>query len=43
MCLFYLIMTRYAPQDFKAIFGTDLWWGIRNISSAVFGLPVAFR
>ena len=42
VCLFYLIMTRYAPQDFKAIFGTDLWWGIRNISSAVFGLPVAF-
>jgi cation/acetate symporter len=24
------------------MFGTDLWWGIRNISSAVFGLPVAF-
>ena len=35
-------MTRYWPADFKAIFGTDLWWGIRNISSAVFGLPVAF-
>jgi cation/acetate symporter len=42
VCLFYLIMTRYAPGDFKAMFGTDLWWGIRNISSAVFGLPVAF-
>ena len=34
-------MTR-TRRDFKAIFGTDLWWGIRNISSALFGLPVAF-
>src|SRR5829696_5495596 len=42
VCLFYLIMTRYAPVTFKEMFGTDLWWGIRNISSAVFGLPVAF-
>jgi cation/acetate symporter len=24
------------------MFGVDLWWGIRNISSAIFGLPVAF-
>ena len=42
VCLFYLVMTRYWPAEFKAMFGTDLWWGIRNISSAVFGLPVAF-
>ncbi|HJQ59838.1 MAG TPA: sodium:solute symporter family protein [Vineibacter sp.] len=42
ICLFYLVMTRYAPETFKAWFGTDLWWGIRNISSALFGLPVAF-
>jgi len=42
VCLFYLIMTRYAPETFKDMFGTNLWWGIRNISSAVFGLPVAF-
>ena len=42
VCLFYLVMTRYAPVTFKEMFGTDLWWGIRNISSALFGLPVAF-
>jgi cation/acetate symporter len=42
ICLFYLTMTRYAPITFKEWFGTDLWWGIRNISSALFGLPVAF-
>jgi cation/acetate symporter len=42
VCLFYLIMTRYAPETFKDMFGTNLWWGIRNISSALFGLPVAF-
>ena len=42
VCLFYLVMTRYFPAEFKAMFGTDLWLGIRNISSAVFGLPVAF-
>src|SRR5688572_1437580 len=42
VCLFYLIMTRYAPETFKEMFGTNLWWGIRNISSALFGLPVAF-
>jgi len=42
ICLFYLVMTRYWPAEFKAMFGTDLWWGIRNISSALFGLPVAF-
>lgn len=32
--LFYLIATHY--------FGMPLWFGIRNISSALFGLPVAF-
>src|SRR5688572_23471339 len=42
VCLFYLIMTRYAPETFKEMFGTNLWWGIRNISSALFGLPAAF-
>jgi cation/acetate symporter len=42
ICLFYLVMTRYYPAEFKAWFGVDLWWGIRNISSALFGLPVAF-
>jgi cation/acetate symporter len=42
VCLFYLVMTRYFPAEFKAMFGTDLWFGIRNISSALFGLPVAF-
>jgi len=42
ICLFYLVMTRYFPADFKAWFGTDLWFGIRNISSALFGMPVAF-
>jgi cation/acetate symporter len=34
VCLYYLIATRY--------FEMPLWFGIRNISSALFGLPVAF-
>ncbi|MEW6689873.1 MAG: sodium:solute symporter family protein [Pseudomonadota bacterium] len=34
VCLFYLIATHY--------FAMPLWFGIRNISSALFGLPVAF-
>jgi cation/acetate symporter len=34
VCLYYLVMTRY--------FDMPLWFGIRNISSALFGLPVAF-
>ncbi|MBI3708418.1 MAG: cation acetate symporter [Proteobacteria bacterium] len=34
VCLYYLVGTRY--------FDMPLWFGIRNISSAVFGLPVAF-
>ena len=42
VCLFYLVMTRYAPETFREMFGTNLWFGIRNISSGLFGLPVAF-
>ncbi len=34
VCLYYLVATRY--------FDMPLWFGIRNISSAVWGLPVAF-
>jgi cation/acetate symporter len=34
VCLYYLIATRY--------FDMPLWFGIRNISSALFGMPVAF-
>jgi cation/acetate symporter len=34
ICLFYLVGTRY--------FDMQLWFGIRNISSAVFGIPLAF-
>jgi len=34
ICLYYLIMTQY--------FAMPLWFGIRNISCALFGLPVAF-
>ncbi len=34
LCLYYLVGTRY--------FDMPLWFGIRNISSALFGLPVAF-
>jgi cation/acetate symporter len=34
VCLFYLVGTRY--------YDMPLWFGIRNISSALFGLPVAF-
>ena len=34
VCLYYLIATRY--------FDAPLWFEIRNISSALFGLPVAF-
>ncbi|MGH6961938.1 MAG: sodium:solute symporter family transporter, partial [Dongiaceae bacterium] len=34
VCLFYLVGTRY--------FDMQLWFGIRNISSALFGLPLAF-
>jgi cation/acetate symporter len=42
ICLFYLVMTRYFPAEFEAMFGVKLWFGIANISSALFGLPVAF-
>ena len=34
ICLYYLVATRY--------FDMPLWFGIRNISSAVWGMPVAF-
>jgi cation/acetate symporter len=34
VCAFYLVGTRY--------FDMPLWFGIRNISSALFGLPLAF-
>jgi cation/acetate symporter len=34
ICLYYLIMTQY--------FAMPLWFGIRNISCALFGMPVAF-
>ncbi len=34
LCLYYLIMTQY--------FAMPLWFGIRNISCALFGMPVAF-
>jgi cation/acetate symporter len=42
ICLFYLVMTRYFPAEFKAIFGTNLWFGITNVSAAIFGIPLAF-
>lgn len=32
--LFYLVMTRYV--------GMDLWFGIKNISAGIFGIPTAF-
>ena len=34
ICLYYLVATRY--------FDMPLWFGIRNISSALWGLPLAF-
>jgi cation/acetate symporter len=34
LCLYYLIATQY--------YGMPLWFGIRNISCALFGLPLAF-
>src|SRR5919106_5880709 len=34
ICLVYLVGTEFA--------GMELWFGVRNISSALFGLPVAF-
>lgn len=34
VCLYYLLATQF--------FGQPLWFGIRNISSGVFGIPVAF-
>jgi cation/acetate symporter len=34
VCLVYLVGTQF--------FGMELWFGVRNISSAIFGLPIAF-
>ena len=34
ICLVYLVGTQFA--------GMELWFGVRNISSALFGLPIAF-
>jgi cation/acetate symporter len=34
ICLVYLVGTQFG--------GMELWFGVRNISSAVFGLPIAF-
>ena len=42
ICLYYLVMTRYYPAEFEALWGVKLWFGITNISAAIFGLPVGF-
>ncbi|MEK7246298.1 MAG: cation acetate symporter, partial [Pseudomonadota bacterium] len=42
ICLYYLVMTRYFPAEFEALWGVKLWFGITNISAAIFGLPVGF-
>jgi cation/acetate symporter len=42
ICLYYLVMTRYFPAEFEAVWGAKLWFGIQNISAALFGLPVGF-
>jgi cation/acetate symporter len=34
VCLFYLVGTQY--------YGMPLWFGIRNVSCGLFGIPVAF-
>ncbi len=34
ICLYDLVATQF--------FGMELWFGVRNISSALFGLPIAF-
>jgi cation/acetate symporter len=34
ICLFYLVGTHF--------YGMPLWWGIRNISCGLFGIPLAF-
>ncbi len=34
VCLYYLITTQF--------YGAPLWWGIKNISCGLFGIPVAF-
>ncbi|BCH14041.1 sodium:solute symporter family protein [Mesorhizobium sp. L-2-11] len=40
--LFYLVMTQYGADFDKATPNMELWWGVKNISSATFGLPVGF-
>ena len=40
--LFYLVMTQYGADFDKATPNMELWWGVKNISSAAFGLPVGF-
>lgn len=34
VCLYYLVMTQY--------YGMELWWGVRNVSCGLFGIPVGF-
>jgi len=34
ICLYYLVMTQY--------FAMPLWFGVRNISCGLFGIPMAF-
>ncbi|MEP9390366.1 sodium:solute symporter family protein [Mesorhizobium sp. KR9-304] len=40
--IFYLVMTQYGADFDKATPNMELWWGVKNISSAAFGLPVGF-
>lgn len=40
--LFYLVMTQYGADLDKTTPNMELWWGVKNISSAAFGLPLGF-
>jgi cation/acetate symporter len=40
--LFYLVMTQYGADFDKSTPNMELWWGVKNISSAAFGLPLGF-
>lgn len=40
--IFYLVMTQYGADLDKTTPNMELWWGVKNISSAAFGLPVGF-
>lgn len=40
--LFYLVMTQYGADFDKTTPNMELWWGVKNISSATFGLPLGF-